>query len=65
MSVSSDSAFPLFQQAFSGDTADVDTYIKQWQNLIDLLGRQDFLFVGQFCSSPYITNYTREIVMKE
>jgi transposase len=46
MSVSSDSAFPLFQQAFNGNTADVDTYVKQWQNLIDLLGRQDFLFVG-------------------
>jgi len=46
MSVSSDSAFPLFQQAFNGNTADVDTYVKQWHNLIDLLGRQDFLFVG-------------------
>lgn len=46
MSVSSDSAFPLFQQAYSGNTADVDTYVKQWHNLIDLLGRQDFLFVG-------------------
>jgi len=46
MSVSSDSAFPLFQQAFNGNTADVDTYVKQWQNLIDLLGGQDFLFVG-------------------
>ena len=46
MSVSSDSAFPLFQQAYSGNTADVDTYVKQWHNLIDLLARQDFLFVG-------------------
>lgn len=46
MSVSSDSAFPLFQEAYSGNTADVDTYVKQWHNLIDLLGRQDFLFVG-------------------
>jgi len=46
MSVSSDSSFPLFQQAFDGNTADVDTYVKQWHNLIDLLGRQDFLFVG-------------------
>jgi transposase len=46
MSVSSDSAFPLFQEAFSGNTADVDTYVKQWRHLIDLLGRQDFLFVG-------------------
>lgn len=46
MSVSSDSAFPLFQQAYSGNTADVDTYVQQWHNLIDLLGKRDFLFVG-------------------
>ncbi|MDK2833860.1 MAG: hypothetical protein PWP63_947 [Methanolobus sp.] len=38
-----------------------------WYNLVEWgIGNQDeFLFVGQFCSSPYITNYTREIVMKE
>jgi len=46
LSVSSDSAFPLFQQAYSGNTADVDTYVQQWHHLIDLLGRRDFLFVG-------------------
>jgi len=46
LSVSSDSAFPLFQQAYSGNTADVDTYVEQWHHLIDLLGKQDFLFVG-------------------
>ncbi len=46
ISVSSDSAFPLFQQAYSGNTADVDTYVEQWENLIDLLGREDFLFVA-------------------
>jgi len=46
MSVSSDSAFPLFQEAYNGNTADVDTYVKQWHNLIDLLGHQNFLFVG-------------------
>jgi len=46
LSVSSDSAFPLFQQAYSGNTADVQTYVEQWHHLIDLLGRQDFLFVG-------------------
>ncbi|MGA8241076.1 MAG: IS1634 family transposase, partial [Desulfobacterales bacterium] len=43
MSVSSDHAFPLFQQAYSGNTADVTTYVEQWQRLIDLLGRRDFL----------------------
>jgi len=46
LSVSSDSAFPLFQQAYSGNTSDVDTYVEQWQHLIDLLGKRDFLFVG-------------------
>jgi transposase len=44
--VSADSAFPLFQQAYSGNTADVDTYVAQWQNLIDLLGYRDFLYVA-------------------
>ena len=40
---------------------------KMWYNLIEwgLNNQYDFLFVGQFCSSPYITNYTREVVMKE
>ena len=46
LSVSSDSAFPLFQQAYDGNTADVDTYLEQWQHLIDLLGHRDFLFVA-------------------
>jgi transposase len=46
LSVSADSAFPLFQQAYSGNTADVETYLEQWQHLIDLLGRQDFLYVA-------------------
>ena len=46
MSVSSDHAFPLFQQAYSGNTADVTTYVEQWQKLIDLLDRNDFLYVA-------------------
>ena len=46
MSVSSDHAFPLFQQAYDGNTADVSTYAEQWCNLIDLLDRDDFLYVG-------------------
>ena len=46
LSVSSDSAFPLFQQAYSGNTADVEIYVEQWQKLIDLLGRGDFLYVA-------------------
>lgn len=40
---------------------------KIWYNLVEwgIENQDDFLFVGQFCSSPYITNYTREVVMKE
>lgn len=46
LSVSSDGAFPLFQKAYSGNTADVTTYVEQWSNLIDLLGNRDFLYVA-------------------
>jgi transposase len=46
MSVASDSGFPLFQQAYSGNTADVNTYVQQWHKLIDLLGRFNFLYVA-------------------
>ncbi|MBW2739501.1 MAG: DUF4277 domain-containing protein [Deltaproteobacteria bacterium] len=46
LSVSSDHAFPLFQMAYSGNTADVDTYVEQWQSLIDLLHDSEFLFVA-------------------
>jgi AcrR family transcriptional regulator len=44
-----------------------DKLRKIWYNLVEwgLENQEDFLFVGQFCSSPYITNYTREVVMKE
>ena len=46
MSVSSDAAFPLFQQAYNGNTADVNTYVEQWTHLVDLLDRWDFLYVA-------------------
>jgi AcrR family transcriptional regulator len=40
---------------------------KMWYNLVEwgLENQNEFLFVGQFCSSPYITNHTREVVMEE
>jgi len=53
LSVSSDHAFPLFQKAYNGNTADVDTYVEQWHNLIDLLDNNDFLYV---VDSKIITN---------
>lgn len=46
MSVSSDHGFPLFQKAYSGNTADVKTYVEQWHNLIDVLDSRDFLYIG-------------------
>jgi len=46
MSVSDDHAFPLFQEAYNGNTADVTTYVEQWHKLIDLLAQRDFLYVA-------------------
>ena len=44
-----------------------DKLRKMWSNLIKwgVDNQEEFLFVGQFCSSPYITKFTREEVMKE
>jgi len=44
-----------------------DKFRKIWSNLINwgLDNPEKFLFVGQFCYSPYITKFTREEVMKE
>ena len=44
-----------------------DKLRKIWVNLIrwGVDNPEEFIFVGQFCSSPYITKFTREEVMKE
>jgi AcrR family transcriptional regulator len=44
-----------------------DRLRKLWSNLINwgVDNQEEFLFVGQFCSSPYITKFTRDEVMKE
>jgi AcrR family transcriptional regulator len=44
-----------------------DKLRKIWSNLVKwgIDNQDEFLFVGQFCSSPYITKFTREEVMKE
>jgi|SRR5665647_1796853 len=44
-----------------------DKFRKIWSNLINwgVDNQKEFLFVGQFCYSPYITKFTREEVMKE
>ena len=46
LSVSGDHAFPLFEQAYDGNRADVTIYVEQWHRLIDLLACRDFLYVG-------------------
>ncbi len=44
-----------------------DKLRKIWSNLVNwgVNSQEEFLFVGQFCTSPYITKFTREEVMKE
>ncbi|MBP1909207.1 TetR/AcrR family transcriptional regulator [Methanolobus bombayensis] len=44
-----------------------DKFKKLWCNIIEwgLDNPEEFLFVGQFSSSPYITSYTQEVVMDE
>ncbi|MPN10460.1 hypothetical protein SDC9_157755 [bioreactor metagenome] len=38
-----------------------------WSNLVKwgVNNQEEFLFVGQFCTSPYITKFTRDEVTKE
>jgi transposase len=55
LSVSNDAAFPLYQQAYSGNTADVSTYVEQWQHLIDLMDDRGLLYVGD-CKLASIDN---------
>lgn len=44
-----------------------DKLKKLWSNLVNwgVNNQEEFLFVGQFCSSPYISKFTHEEVMKE
>jgi AcrR family transcriptional regulator len=44
-----------------------DKLRKLWSNLTNwgVDNQEEFLFVGKFCSSPYITKFTHEEVMKE
>ncbi|WP_269848650.1 TetR/AcrR family transcriptional regulator [Methanosarcina horonobensis] len=44
-----------------------DKLRKIWSNLVKwgVDNQEEFLFVGQFCTSPYITKFTREEVTKE
>jgi len=44
-----------------------DKLRRLWSNLIKwgVNNQEEFLFVGQFCSSPYISKFTHEEVVKE
>ncbi|HII93491.1 MAG TPA: TetR/AcrR family transcriptional regulator [Methanosarcina sp.] len=44
-----------------------DKLEKIWSNLVKwgVENQEEFLFVGQFCNSPYISKFTRDEVMKE
>jgi AcrR family transcriptional regulator len=52
---------------FEAQSTFQDKFRKIWSNLVKwgVDNQEEFLFVGQFCSSPYITKFTREEVMKE
>lgn len=49
------------------ESAFQDKLRRLWSNLINwgVGNQEEFLFVGQFCSSPYISKFTHEEVMKE
>ena len=49
------------------ETTFQDKLKRIWSNLVNwgVNNQEEFLFVGQFCSSPYITKFTRDEVMKE
>ena len=46
LAVSADGGVPLIWQAQDGNQADGSTYVEYWLKVKDLVGRADFLFVG-------------------
>jgi len=46
LAVSADGGVPLLWEAQDGNQADVSTYVEYWLKVKDLVGRTDFLFVG-------------------
>lgn len=46
LAVSADGGVPLIWQAQDGNQADVSTYVEYWLKVKELVGRTDFLFVG-------------------
>jgi transposase len=46
LAVSADGSVPLLWEAQDGNQADVSTYVEYWLKVKELVGRTDFLFVG-------------------
>lgn len=46
LAVSADGGVPLLWEAQDGNQADVSTYVEYWLKVKELVGRTDFLFVG-------------------
>ena len=46
LAVSADGSVPLLWEAQDGNRADVGTYVEYWLKVKELVGRSDFLFVG-------------------
>jgi transposase len=46
LAVSADGSVPLLWEAQEGNRADVSTYVESWLKVKELVGRSDFLFVG-------------------
>ena len=46
LAVSADGGVPLLWEAQDGNRADVSTYVDYWLKVKELVGRSDFLFVG-------------------
>jgi transposase len=46
LAVSADGGVPVLWQAQDGNRADVSTYVEYWLKVKDVVGRSDFLFVG-------------------
>jgi hypothetical protein len=46
LAVSADGGVPLLWEAQDGNRADVSTYVEYWLKVKELVGRSDFLFVG-------------------
>jgi transposase len=54
LTVSADGVVPMAYRLAAGDTSDDPTHVSTWNQLVKVLGRQDFLYVAdsKLCSGP-------------